>query len=178
MNRTTQVYRDPPSEIRWYWIFIVSRLYYWNLLEFISVELLYVNIKIGSRHLNDISKGIFCIITWSLCLILTSFFVPICVHMTRADYEWPFRKPLIWYDEFLRVTWERINGGNSMEMHLHPVFIHWKIKCHCFCWLYCLFLRFKKSRRKKIVLIEFLELQKNENKLMNIFKEATYSISL
>ena len=142
MNRTTQVYRDPPSEIRWYWIFIVSKL----LLQFVWTYFGWI-----SRHLNDISihKGIFCIITWSLCLILTSFFVPICVHMTRADYEWPFRKPLIWYDEFLRVTWEKINGGNSMEMHLHPVFIHWKIKCHCFCWLYCLFLRFKKSRRKK-----------------------------
>ena len=110
----------------------------------IYLNLFRVNYFIISRHLNDISihKGIFCIITWSLCLILTSFFVPICVHMTRADYEWPFRKPLIWYDEFLRVTWERINGGNSMEMHLHPVFIHWKIKCHCFCWRYCLFLRF------------------------------------
>ena len=138
MNRTTQVYRDPPSEIRWYWIFIVSKL----SLQFFWTYFIISNWI--SRHLNDMSihKGIFCIITWSLCLILTSFFVPICVHMTRADYEWPFRKPLIWYDEFLRVTWERINGGNSMEMHLHPVFIHWKIKCHCFCWRYCLFLRF------------------------------------
>ena len=140
MNRTTQVYRDPPSEIRWYWIFIVSKL----LLQFLWIYFGWIISLKSSRHLNDISthKGIFCIITWSLCLILTSFFVPICVHMTRADYEWPFRKPLIWYDEFLRVTWERINGGNSMEMHLHPVFIHWKIKFHCFCWRYCLFLRF------------------------------------
>ena len=138
MNRTTQVYRDPPSEIRWYWIFIVSKI----LLKLVWIHFRWI-ISL-SRHVNDksIHKGIFCIITWSLCLILTSFFVPICVHMTRADYEWPFRKPLIWYDEFLRVTWERINGGNSMEMHLHPVFIHWKIKCHCFCWRYCLFLRF------------------------------------
>ena len=105
-----------------------------------------------------------------MCLILTSFFVPICVHMTRADYEWPFRKPLIWYDEFLRVTWERINGGNSMEMHLHPVFIHWKIKFHCFCWRYCLFLRFYiVSEVEKLVLIEFLELQRNKNKPMDIF---------
>ena len=139
MNRTTQVYRDPPSEIRWYWIFIVSKI----LLKLVWIHFRWI-ISLLSRHLNDksIHKGIFYIITWSLCLILTSFFVPICVHMTRADYEWPFRKPLIWYDEFLRVTWERINGGNSMEMHLHPVFIHWKIKCHCFCWRYCLFLRF------------------------------------
>ena len=131
------------------------------------------------QRLNDISiyKGIFCIVTWSLCLILTSIFVPICVHMTRADYEWPFRKPLIWYDEFLRVTWERINGGNSMEMHLHPVFIHWKIKWHCFCWLYFLFLRFYiVSEENKLVSIEFLELQKNENKLTNSSREAKISI--
>ena len=112
-----------------------------------------------------------------MCLILTSFFVPICVHMTRADYEWPFRKPLIWYDEFLRVTWERINGGNSMEMHLHPVFIHWKVKCHCFCWRFCLFFAFLYSLGgNKLVLIEFLELQTHENKLMNILREAKYSI--
>ena len=164
MNRTTQVYRDPRSEIRWYWIFIVSKL----LLKLVWIYFGWII----SRHLNDISihKGIFCIITWSLCLILTSFFVPICVHMTRADYEWPFRKPLIWYDEFLRVTWERINGGNSMEMHLHPVFIHWKIKCHCFCWRYCLFLRFYIVSEEKNVLIEFLELQKNKNKIMIIVK--------
>ena len=34
MNRTTQVYRDPPSEIRWYWIFIVSKL----LLDFVWIH--------------------------------------------------------------------------------------------------------------------------------------------
>ena len=131
-----------------------------------------------SRHLNDISKGIFCIITWSLCLILTSFFVPICVHMTRADYEWPFRKPLIWYDEFLRVTWENKRwqfNGNAFTSGVHtlenkmPLFLLALLLV--FAFLYSL-------GGKKLELIEFLELQKNKKILMNIFKEATYSISL
>ena len=120
MNRTTQVYRDPPSEIRWYWIFIVSKI----LLLFVWIYFRWI-ISL-SRHLSDIfiHKGIFCTITWSLCLILTSFFVPICVHMTRADYEWPFRKPLIWYDEFLRVTWENKRwqfNGNAFTSGVHTL---------------------------------------------------------